>query len=100
MENGTCNCETTEDLDVSKVTYWREDGDKDHWPTKPENVRARRIHTAKPKHPHCIYALVHASYVTASSLSHADEPKFPFQMVQFIFQGYEQKVANIKTKAN
>ena len=53
------------------------------------------------KSPHCIYALVHESYVNASSLAVGNQHKFPYQYCQcdIIFANYAQKVEN-KKRAN
>ena len=88
-------------MDVSKVTYWFEDGDDKHWPKKPDRVYAKRIYTAKQNKPHCVYALEHKSTVKASSLNKVDISKFPVCDVsnKVIFPTLDQMLEGTREKA-
>lgn len=96
-----CDCETTIEMDVSKVTYWYEDGDDKRWPKKPDGVYAKRIYTAKQNKPYCIYALEHESTVKASSLNLVDKSKFPVfaRSNEFIFPDLNQMLKRTGAEA-
>jgi len=102
MVNESCNCEHYRELDVSKITYWFEEGDEEKWPKKPKKIHARKIYTAKEDRPYCIYVLEHKITVPASSLKYADKRKFhvAFTTNNVIFPNFAQILKSTKEEAD
>ena len=93
-----CTCEDERHFTESQnISYWRKEEDNEKWPKCPTTPL---IYKRIGKSPHCIYALVHESYVNASSLALGDQHKFPYQYCQcdIIFANYAQKVKNKKRR--
>jgi len=75
-----CTCEpkiTSDDL-----TYWSEDSNDAIRPKIPTILTYEKKHGSTPHLPYCIYALVHDSYVKASSLTDKDKKKFNVDFVK------------------
>ena len=99
-----CTCEFEREYSdpETKVSYWFQEGiDTKKWPKPPEKLKYSRVHIGTTRSPFCIYALLHKSYVTASSLTNSDELKFPYDFVQndCIFRDYTKKLKDKNAEA-
>jgi len=103
VENHNCTCEDeTQFIESQNVSYWRKEGEDEKWPKCPTTpLMYRRVCSAGKTSPYCIYALVHRSYVKASSLFDDDKHKFPYKYCNcdVIFADYLEKLNGRKAEA-
>ena len=87
--------------DLGIVTHWHDESDAPRWPKLPKTLKYEMKHRSIPHSPYCIYALVHDTFVTASSFTDKDKKKFHVRKVQndCIFTDYAEKLKDKKAEA-
>jgi len=86
----------------TSLSYWFKRTDASRWPALPKTLKYEKIYNGRPDSPYRIYALVHDTFVVASSLIDKDEKKFFFvDKVQndCIFTNYTKKLEDTKAEA-
>jgi len=97
-----CTCEYERISDnLGILTHWYDESDAPRWPKLPKTLKYEMKHRSIPASPYCIYALVHDTFVTASSLTDKDKKKFCVYEVQndCIFTDYAEKLKDTKAEA-
>jgi len=101
-KNKGCICENERIFDDSGIlTHWNNKPDAQRWPILPKTLTYEIKHSSTSVSPYCIYALVHNTFVTASSLTDKDEKKFRVREVRndYMFTNYAKKLKDTKAEA-